>query len=111
MLKKLITDILHDDRLYDIEGVAFIVMIICVLAFFPIHQLIPALLGLVLVVFGVSALIGFGIRIIFRIRDIISFKDNVYAPMFEAQERERELKKNQNEESTKSELDKDEKES
>lgn len=82
----------YDNLMYDIESVAFVIMIICVLALFPIYKFFPAFLRVVFLVFGVSALFGFGIFIIFHIKEIIVFKDTVYQGMFEAQEAERKKK-------------------
>ena len=72
-------------------------MFVCVLALFPVYNFFKPFFKWLLLLFGVCALIGFGIRMIWRVRDIKSFKDNVYMDMFERQEQERAEKKNNHE--------------
>lgn len=94
MFKKLLKeDEKRDDILLHIEGAAFVIMIICVLTVFPMYRLFPKYIRWLFFVFGVSAFFGFGIRIIWRVRDIIVFKNTVYQDMFEAKEKKREEKK------------------
>lgn len=102
MFKKLLQeDKKRDDVLLHIEGAAFVMMIICVLIVFPFYSLFPKYIRWLFLVFGVSAFFGFGIRIIWRVRDIILFKNTVYQDIFEAKEKEREEKKNEKKQKSK----------
>lgn len=80
MLKKLIKDKSHDELLLNIQSAAFIIMIICLLSVFLINKFLPFLIRWVFLVFIVSAIFGFGIIMIWVIRDFISYKENIYDP-------------------------------
>lgn len=64
----------HDELLSRIQGDAFLVMIVCVLAFFPVMNYAHIYLRYVIIIFSVSLVIGLGIGFVWLRRDYLEFK-------------------------------------
>lgn len=64
----------RDELLLLIQRIAFIIMIIIVLCFFPVLFLLPRLVKIILIVFLIAAVIGFGIMFLETHEEFSDFK-------------------------------------
>lgn len=82
-LKALILNPAYDRILGNIQSVALVIMMICVLTFFMVKQFVPNLLRLHITIFSIATAVTLLIGILWFLKDFIPYRDSALKQFYE----------------------------
>src|SRR5699024_580853 len=82
-LKALILNPAYDRILGNIQSVALVIMMICVLTFFMVKQFVPNLLRLHITIFSIASAVTLLIGILWFLKEFIPYRDSALKQFYE----------------------------